>query len=278
MKTWLAAQWQCEQQNQAYVMVSIVALQGSSPRGVGSKIIVTENNQFDSIGGGHLEYKAIAQARQMLSHGGKTQMIDYPLGASLGQCCGGKVSLMFEIFSTIKLPVVVFGAGHVGRALVPLLAQLPVQVTWVDGRYDMLPKQLPSGVVAVHEEHPQDHVVDCLAGSCYLIMTHHHGLDLALTQAVLNRADASYLGVIGSATKGRKFRQRLAVKGYSKEDIDHLNCPMGKEGIRGKQPMEVAIAIAAKVMDLYQNSKVTSDKTATIGGSANLTKESLEYV
>ena len=69
MKTWLAAQWQCEQQNQAYVMVSIVALQGSSPRGVGSKIIVTENNQFDSIGGGHLEYKAIAQARQMLSHG-----------------------------------------------------------------------------------------------------------------------------------------------------------------------------------------------------------------
>ena len=86
MKTWLAAQWQCEQQNQAYVMVSIVALQGSSPRGVGSKIIVTENNQFDSIGGGHLEYKAIAQARQMLSHGGKTQMIDYPLGASLGQC------------------------------------------------------------------------------------------------------------------------------------------------------------------------------------------------
>ena len=278
MKTWLAAQWQCEQQNQAYVMVSIVALQGSSPRGVGSKIIVTEGKQFDSIGGGHLEYKAIAQAREMLSHEGKTQMIDYPLGASLGQCCGGKVSLMFEIFSTIKLPVVVFGAGHVGRALVPLLAQLPVQVTWVDSRYDMLPKQLPSGVVGVHEEHPQDHVIDCLAGSCYLIMTHHHGVDLALTQAVLNRADASYLGVIGSVTKGRKFRQRLAAKDYSQVTIDQLNCPMGKAGISGKQPMEVAIAIAAQVMDLYQKFDAASDKNLTTQDCSITTKEALEHV
>jgi len=278
MKTWLTAQWHCEEQNQAYVMVSIVALQGSSPRGVGSKILVTEDKQFDSIGGGHLEYKAIAQAREMLAHGGKTQMVDYPLGASLGQCCGGKVSLMYEVFSVTKMPVVVFGAGHVGRALVPLLTQLPVQVTWVDSRYDMLPKQLPSGVVGVHEEHPQDHVVDCLAGSCYLIMTHHHGVDLALTQAVLNRGDASYLGVIGSVTKGRKFRQRLAAKDYSQVTIDHLNCPMGKAGISGKQPMEVAIAIAAQVMDLYQNNKATSDKMATTGDSVNLTKENLEHV
>ena len=278
MKTWLTAQWHCEEQNQAYVMVSIVALQGSSPRGVGSKILVTEDKQFDSIGGGHLEYKAIAQSREMLATGGQTQMINYPLGASLGQCCGGKVSLMYEVFSVTKMPVVVFGAGHVGRALVPLLTQLPVQVTWVDSRYDMLPKQLPSGVVGVHEEHPQDHVVDCLAGSCYLIMTHHHGVDLALTQAVLNRGDASYLGVIGSVTKGRKFRQRLAAKDYSQVTIDHLNCPMGKAGISGKQPMEVAIAIAAQVMDLYQNNKATSDKMATTGDSVNLTKENLEHV
>jgi len=278
MKAWLAAQLQHEQKNLAYVLVSIVALQGSSPRGVGSKILVTEDKQFDSIGGGHLEYKAIAQAREMLAHGGGTQMIDYPLGASLGQCCGGRVSLMFEIFSTIKLPVVVFGAGHVGRALVPLLAQLPVQVTWVDSRYDMLPKQLPSGVVGVHEEHPQDHVADCLAGSCYLIMTHHHGVDLALTQAVLNRGDASYLGVIGSVTKGRKFRQRLAAKDYPQSAIDYLHCPMGKAGISGKHPMEVAIAIAAQVMDLYQTFASAGDKNLTTQNSTNTTKETLEHV
>jgi xanthine dehydrogenase accessory factor len=278
MKAWLAAQNECEQQNQGYVMVSIVALQGSSPRGVGSKLLVTKHEQFDSIGGGHLEYKAIAQAREMLASNASTQLIDYPLGASLGQCCGGKVGLMYEVFSAIKMPVVVFGAGHVGRALVPLLAQLPVHVTWVDSRYDMLPKTLPHAVLGVHEEHPQDHVADCLAGTCYLIMTHHHGVDLALSEAVLKRGDASYLGVIGSLTKGRKFRQRLAAKGYSADPINHLYCPMGKAGISGKQPMEVAIAIAAQVMDLYQNYNAVSDKNLTTQDSTNTTNEALEHV
>lgn len=278
MKPWLSAQWQCEEQNQAYVLVSIVALRGSSPRGLGSKMLVTKDLQYDSIGGGHLEYKAVAKAREMILTGEQTQMIDYPLGASLGQCCGGKVSLMFELFSVIKMPIVVFGAGHVGRALVPLLAQLPVRVTWVDSRYDMLPKNLPLGVIGVHEEHPQDHVADCQVGSCYLIMTHHHGVDLALTQAVLERGDAGYLGVIGSLTKGRKFRQRLAAKRYSQAAIDQLHCPMGKAGIKGKQPMEVAIAIAAQVMDLYQNFNATGHQAPTDHEPVNVSKERLEHV
>jgi len=188
MNSWLRAQVNCEEQNRPYVLVSIVALTGSSPRGVGSKMVVTADHEHDTIGGGHLEYKAIAQARSKLAGGASTELIDYALGASLGQCCGGKVSLMFEVFSQSKMPVVVFGAGHVGRALVPLLAQLPVQVTWVDGRYDMLPKDIAVGVNAVHEEHPQDYVDDCIVGTCYLIMTHHHGLDLALTEAVIKRS------------------------------------------------------------------------------------------
>ena len=278
MKAWLAAQCQCEQGNRPYVLVSVVALQGSSPRGVGSKILVTEDQQFDSIGGGHLEYKAIAQARQMMAQGDKTQMIDYPLGASLGQCCGGKVSLMFEVFSATKMPVVVFGAGHVGRALVPLLAQLPVQVTWVDSRYDMLPKELPAGVEGVHEEHPQDYVADCMASSCFLIMSHHHGVDLALTEAILKRGDAYYLGVIGSVTKGRKFRQRLAAKGFFAGAIDHLNCPMGKAGISGKYPMEVAIAIAAQVMDLYQSFDPSRHNSPIKTGIVQPNTEVLQHV
>jgi len=278
MKAWLEAQWQCEQHNQSYVLVSIVALQGSSPRGVGSKLLVTEDQQFDSIGGGHLEYKAIAQARLMMTQEHLTAIIDYPLGASLGQCCGGKVSLMFEVFKATKMPVVVFGAGHVGRALVPLLAQLPVQVTWVDSRYDMLPKELPHGVVGMQEEHPQDYITDCVANSCYLVMTHHHGVDLALTEAILKRSDAYYLGVIGSVTKGRKFRQRLAAKDYSVNSISHLNCPMGKAGISGKQPMEVAIAIAAQVMDLYQNFDLKHQKCLAKANPVPLNNESLEYV
>ena len=253
MNAWLRAQLHCEQHNQGYVLITIVALKGSSPRGVGSKMLVTLEAQFDTIGGGHLEYKAVAEARKRLQQGGTTHLLDYALGANLGQCCGGTVSLMFEVFSQTKMPVVVFGAGHVGRALVPLLAQLPVQATWVDGRYDMLPNELPQGVTAVHEEHPQDHIVDCSPGTCYLIMTHHHGVDMALTEAVVKRNDAGYLGVIGSVTKGRKFKQRLAAKKVPQQQIEQLNCPMGKAGIQGKQPMEVAIAIAAQVMHLYQS-------------------------
>ncbi len=286
MKAWLKAQWQCEQQNQGYVLVSIIALQGSSPRGVGSKILVTQKGQFDTIGGGHLEYKAVAHAREMLADmltnrlankaatGVSTQLIDYPLGASLGQCCGGKVSLMYEVFSASKMPVVVFGAGHVGRALVPLLAQLPVQVSWVDSRYDMLPKKMPEGVKGVHEEHPQDHVADCMPNSCYLIMTHHHGVDLALTQAIIDRGDSCYIGVIGSVTKGRKFAQRLAIKGYDQTTIEHLHCPMGKAGISGKHPMEVAIAIAAQVMELYQT---TSAAPTSAQHAAIQNKEALHH-
>ncbi|MBT7674388.1 MAG: hypothetical protein HN586_08075, partial [Oceanospirillaceae bacterium] len=168
--------------------------------------------------------------------------------------------------------------GHVGRALVPLLAQLPVQVTWVDSRYDMLPKELPHGVVGMQEEHPQDYITDCVANSCYLVMTHHHGVDLALTEAILKRGDAYYLGVIGSVTKGRKFRQRLAAKDYSVNSISHLNCPMGKAGISGKQPMEVAIAIAAQVMDLYQNFDLKHQKCLAKANPVPLNNESLEYV
>ncbi|HCH32415.1 MAG TPA: xanthine dehydrogenase accessory protein XdhC [Oceanospirillaceae bacterium] len=275
MNAWLRAQFHCEQHNQGYVLITIVALKGSSPRGVGSKMLVTLGAQFDTIGGGHLEYKAVAEAKQRLQQGGTTGLLDYALGANLGQCCGGKVSLMYEVFSQTKMPVVVFGAGHVGRALVPLLAQLPVQVTWVDGRYDMLPKQLPEGVAAVHEEHPQDHIVDCAPGTCYLIMTHHHGVDLALTEAVLKRGDAAYLGVIGSVTKGRKFNQRLAAKSYTPSQIEALNCPMGKPGIAGKQPMEVAIAIAAQVMHLYQT---MAEVTPTVSPVARTHLETLDYV
>ena len=111
-------------------------------------------------------------------------------------------------------------------------------------------------------------------------MTHHHGVDLALTQAVLDRGDSSYLGVIGSVTKGRKFAQRLAVKGYGQTTIEHLHCPMGKAGISGKHPMEVAIAIAAQVMELYQNAQdVTQQATQVNINIANTsTKEALHHV
>ena len=254
MKTWLQAQLRCEEQGQAYVLISVCEVQGSSPRNVGAKILVTQEAQFDTIGGGHLEHKAVKYARQLLhDKPGQqtTEWQNYALGASLGQCCGGQVALLYEQVAAANMPLVVFGAGHVGRALVPVLAQLPVAITWVDSRYDMLPKQVPAGVKCVHEEHPLDAIADCLPASCYLIMTHHHGLDLQLAEAALKRGDGRYVGVIGSRTKAARFRHQLLNKGLA-ASMQAFDCPMGEVGIKGKLPMEVAISVAAKVMKLYQ--------------------------
>ncbi|MDP6968177.1 MAG: xanthine dehydrogenase accessory protein XdhC [Gammaproteobacteria bacterium] len=254
MKAWLQAQCQCEEQGLAYVLISVCEVQGSSPRNVGAKMLVTEQAQFDTIGGGHLEHKAVKYARSLLRdkpNQQTTALQHYALGASLGQCCGGQVTLLYEQMAVSKMPVVIFGAGHVGRALVPVLASLPVAITWVDSRYDMLPKQVPTGVNCVHEEHPVDAIDDCLPGSCYLIMTHHHGLDLQLAAAALKRGDGRYVGVIGSRTKAARFRHRLLAKGLAAA-MPTFHCPMGEASIKGKLPMEVAISVAATVIKLYQ--------------------------
>ncbi len=254
MKGWFIALQNCESKNLDYVLITVVAVQGSAPRTEGTKMLVTADQQFDTIGGGHLEYKAIKQSRYMLQKQQSAQLLlqHYPLAASLGQCCGGRVTLLFEPFIMRQLPITVFGAGHVGRALVPLLAQLPISVTWVDSRYDMFPANCPQSVQMRHHEHPVDQVDKATPGSCFLVMTHHHGMDLALTEAVLKRGDALYLGVIGSVTKGRRFRQRLSQRGFTDDQLHDLHCPMGKVGIEGKRPIEIAISITAQIMELYQ--------------------------
>ncbi len=268
MKDWFLAQQDCEAQGLDYVLITVVSVQGSAPRSEGTKLLVTSHQQFDTIGGGHLEYQAVKQARDMLQHEQaqppKPLLKHYPLAASLGQCCGGRVSLLFEPFLLQQLQVIVFGAGHVGQALVPLLAQLPVSVIWVDNRYDMLPTDGPRGIQIRHHEHPVDQVDEAKPGCCFLVMTHHHGIDLTIAEAILKRGDAGYLGVIGSVTKGQKFHQRLAQRGFTDSQLNHLHCPMGKAGIDGKRPMEIAVAIAAQVMTLYQQPLTQMQDTAAI--------------
>ena len=262
MISWIQRQLQLEKQGKAYVLFTISQVQGSSPRSVGAKMLVDRTASYGSVGGGHLEHKLIKQARDLLANAADTTQVarlEFALGANLGQCCGGRVEVMMEYQPARKLPIVVFGAGHVGRALVPMLSQLPVNVIWVDGRYDMLPKQVPDGVTVVHEEHPVDAIADCPAGSCYLIMTHHHGLDLQLAEQALSRGDAAYVGVIGSATKAARFKQRLTAKGLA-QDMAVFQCPMGDERIKGKLPMEIAVSVASKMMQQYQQISSSDQK------------------
>ena len=271
MISWIQRQLQLEKQGKAYVLFTISQVQGSSPRSVGAKLLVDSAASYGSVGGGHLEHKLIKQARDLLVKAADTtqvERLEFALGANLGQCCGGRLEVMMEYQPVRKLPIVVFGAGHVGRALVHMLSLLPVNVILVDGRYDMLPKQVPDGVTVVHEEHPADAIADCPPGSCYLIMTHHHGLDLQLAEQALLRGDAAYVGVIGSATKAARFTQRLTAKGLAQQ-MAVFQCPMGDERIKGKLPMEIAVSVASKIMQQYQ-------QLAVIDKAQQRSKDSLE--
>lgn len=251
---WSAAAASCQQYGHAYVLITVLTVHGSAPRPAGSKMLVTSNEQVDTIGGGHLEYAAIAQARQLLQANIAVQRIEkYPLGPSLGQCCGGRVSLLYECFASAAATVAVFGAGHVGRALVGILAQLPVQVRWLDSRVDEFPDVIPSNVQGIVAEQPENEVATLPAATFVVVMSHQHPLDYAVVKAVLDRGDAAYLGVIGSLTKARRFRMRLAHQGYCQEHIDFIQCPIGNSSVPGKRPMEVAVSVAAELIAHYHH-------------------------
>ncbi|WP_432695269.1 xanthine dehydrogenase accessory protein XdhC [Marinobacterium sp. YM272] len=253
MNTWGEALAELQCRGEAYVMVTLIGTRGSTPRESGSKMLVTAEQSYDTIGGGHLEFKAIQQARQLLLQPADTQSLQqYPLGASLGQCCGGQVSVLFEYFAPRGRELLVFGAGHVARALIPVLGGLPLRVRWIDNRDGMFPDQVPANVTTCLTDDPVAEIATASPGAYILVLTHNHQLDFELTEAVLKRRDSGYLGVIGSLTKARRFRQRLEHRGYDSSRIEQMICPVGLADVGGKRPMEVAVSIAAQLISFYQ--------------------------
>lgn len=267
---WLAALADLKARGEACVLVTLADIKGSAPRESGTKLVVTATGQSGSIGGGHLEHKATNIARGLLRDGVTEPRLEtLPLGAALGQCCGGKVTLLFEPFVPIDFTIALFGAGHVGKALVRVLAGLPVRVLWIDARAEQFPADIPPNVTKVLADLPEDEVKDVPRGTYVLVMTHSHDLDLMICERFLKRGDCPYVGVIGSATKRRNFEGRLARKGFSEEQIKSLRCPIGLPGLEGKHPREIAIAVAAELLMLRDAARREHDvasapaKTAT---------------
>ncbi|KQB55317.1 molybdenum cofactor sulfurylase [Pseudomonas endophytica] len=252
MNKWMNALLDLQQQGEPSVLVTIIEEQGSTPRNAGSKMVISAHQIFDTIGGGHLEYKAMEIARKMLTD--QTQgprMQRFSLGASLGQCCGGVAVLLFEPMGQVQAQIAVFGAGHVARALVPLLASLPCRVRWIDSREQEFPSLIPAGVRKIVSEDPVEEI-DALPAGCYcLVMTHNHALDLELSAALLKRNDFTYFGLIGSKTKRVKFEHRLHERGISAGHLQRMRCPMGLNEVKGKLPIEIAISIAGEVIATY---------------------------
>ena len=217
-----------------------------------------------TVGGGHLEFDAIAHARSLLHQGTGDAVVRYALGPSLGQCCGGEVVLHFERIDAndvaalrqrltqAQTPVALFGGGHVGRAVVQVLANLPMLVTWVDSRDEIFPVALPTNVQCEHSDPVHAAVADLQAGSRVLIMSFSHAEDLDVVAACLARqraqGDLPYVGLIGSKTKWASFRQRLEARGFTAAELAHVTCPIGVPGIVGKEPEVIAVAVAAQIL------------------------------
>lgn len=331
MSQWLESLSALIKRGKPSVLITIVDAKGSVPRGAGTKMIVTEQSlHHGTIGGGNLEYQCIEMAKQRLKDianegrnptNSSTNKNDawarkvqrFPLGASLGQCCGGMVVVLFETIEaveskqpewlaqllahkaereTVKLVtplndlskpklvtshqalksqpqaqneeclveivkpndfnIVVFGAGHVGRALVNVLSGLECEVTWVDSRADEFPESIPANVTKVIDSNPEDTAETVPANSYFIVLTHSHSLDQLLCEQVLRRGDFRFCGLIGSKSKRSKFEHRFRAKGFSEQQIASLTCPIGISSLNGKQPGHIAVAVAAQLLALYE--------------------------
>jgi len=257
MNLWHEAITYLEARSEAYVLITLLGTRGSTPRNSGTKMVVSANKSYCTIGGGHLEFQAIAKAQSLLKSGQLSgeniqEIEHFPLGARLGQCCGGSASVLFESFSAAEANIMLFGAGHVGKALVSILAQLPCRVQWVDNREEEFPDSLPGNTTRIISETPEAEVAVSPPGTYYLVMTHNHPLDFAITHAALERKDAAYVGLIGSNTKWQRFKMRFEHRQYGSEFYDSVRCPVGLSQVPGKLPMEVAVSIAGEIIADYQ--------------------------
>ena len=304
------------------VLVTVAGIRGSAPREVGAKMIVTPEATLGTIGGGQLEYQCSRLAFDMLEGADQPALRKFPLGTSMGQCCGGVVDILFEpiadslptwlqdlraiygqrepsvvvtnlqgrqgkcvvtadaqygdtipddianiahsslesrrsahrvddwFFETVvgtDFNIAVFGAGHVGSAVVNALSQLDCNIRWIDSRRHIF-RKVPANVRAIESESPALEVAAMPAGSYYLVMTHSHAIDFEICERILRREDAAYCGLIGSVTKRRRFAKRDRGQGMPESLIDALICPIGVDGIGGKKPAEIAVAAAAEIL------------------------------
>lgn len=237
-----------------YCLVTVMTTKGSSPRETGSKMVVSKNGSYDTIGGGSLEHIATHISRALISTSGSKQYIrTFDLGKDLKQCCGGVVTLLFESFERSIADLVVFGAGHIGRELIPILSSLDFRIQWFDSREKVFPAQIPHNVTTRKLDKLELDVDSCPSDAHYLIMTHDHAVDQALCEAIISREDAAFCGLIGSRSKQLKFNKRLAKKGFTKAEISTITCPIGLPMVVGKKPAEIAVSVAAQLLAIKGN-------------------------
>jgi len=248
----------------ASVLVRVAEARGSAPRETDAFMLVSAGQTCGTIGGGQLEYLAIDQVRRMLRDGIMDADADIPLGPEIGQCCGGRVKLNFarldsagqrDLLKDVRaaeqsLPeILIFGGGHVGRALAVALAPLPYRVTLTDTRPEEL-RNLPVGITSELAIMPEALVRAAAPGTAYVVLTHDHALDFLIMREVLLRGDAAYAGMIGSKTKKAQFRRWFLSEDGTLDRLDGLTCPIGGP-VRDKRPEIIAALVVAEIIGAF---------------------------
>ncbi len=256
------------------VRIVVDTAQGSVPRDAGTWMGVVDGRDalVATIGGGRLELDAVMHARSLLAGTTTEPRLRVPLGPSLGQCCGGVVTLRFECHDAATRPqlrasfdaerratppVALFGGGHVGRAIVRAMAPLPLRLTWIDSRDEIFPDPSalglhawPRALTMEHSDPVQRAVADLEPGTSVIVMSYSHAEDFDIVVACLERLRASNdlhdVGLIGSRTKWATFDHRLEARGFAAHERARITCPIGLPGIDGKEPEVIAAAVAAQ--------------------------------
>lgn len=309
------------------MLVSVAAIRGSTPREAGAFMLITPDAISGTIGGGNLEHQVTRRVREGLGAGAdklaRAEIVRFPLGPGLGQCCGGSVEVGFHLLSGVaketlrtalqeietapiradghwvtvptdcsdiarvsaaharmlsdsfgvarggivtlngvetlclrlddaRTPMWIFGAGHVGKAIVQALAPLPFDIHLIDSRDAFLAGVEGENIQVCQNDKPESEVADIPAGAHVLILTHNHALDFEICRAALVRDDLGFVGMIGSQTKRARFVRRFSDRGLSQAEIGRLTCPIGIQGITGKQPVVIAASVAAQVLSVRE--------------------------
>ncbi|WP_329125859.1 xanthine dehydrogenase accessory protein XdhC [Streptomyces sp. NBC_01353] len=264
--TWVAAVARLRARREPGVLVTVATVRGHAPRRAGAKLVVGQTETWGSIGGGNIEAVAIDRARELIgSPDPESELIEFALNDKVTsrhgvQCCGGVVGVLLEPLPVVQA-VAIFGVGHVGLELARILARHNLDLHLVDTRPDVLTDErlgvLADSVAQIHVHHipllPEEVLTELPPGTHALIMTHDHAEDAALCDAALRIPGLGSIGLIGSAAKWARFRQRLSAEGgHDAATIDRIKTPIGITGITGKEPATIAVSVAADLLRTFE--------------------------
>ena len=257
--------------NNEIVKGKILDVKGSSPNNIDDIILISQDTIFGTIGGGNLEYLVIDEAKKILDKKVKNKILSIPLGPGIGQCCGGYVQIELSLHKNskdalknesfkknIKPNLYIFGSGHIGQAIISKLENINFNTFIIDSREDYLNMTNIKDINYLLSKKPWEIVSKLDDNSYFIVLTHSHDFDLKILNAVLKKNN-TFVGLIGSMTKKKRFYKRLINNGHNKSIVEKIECPIGIDIGNSKDPNEIAFSIITRILFIKNNMKYLSN-------------------